>query len=369
MLRSLLDRQLMNLADRGGASGYVGSAWGVQCGTWLVSQIGAPIMWGGEHIGEIVSIIDVDALPGIPAFASSRGLQNPDYLIQIDSDAGMYLVGVDAKFSIETAKPRQVSIAIVTALVETEGSPLAPLIPNYDAIVDGFFLSPDYELTDLVLTGRAGILRATVSPSDLVRIHPNVPSMFARPDLINAMAVLAEKDAIDSSWQDDLVPALYYARVAFACAGCLNEETRPLLGPPELAPASPTALATAIHHHMGNIRSAWELLLSWDREAEVIREIRVRFHGAADIGISNRDLRHQVEEHARKLGITAPSMNRVRRALTEWSRSEITNRIGVIRYPVADVEGDIRRVLGAVSEIRPEVPRVIRQIVADTAAT
>src|SRR4051794_21359800 len=116
LLRSLLDRRLMTLGDRGGASGYVGSVWGRVCTDWLVNQIGSPFMWGEEHIGTISSVLDVDALPGLASFASSRGLQNPDYLLTVDSDEGVILVGADAKFSVETAKPRQVSAEIIAAL-------------------------------------------------------------------------------------------------------------------------------------------------------------------------------------------------------------------------------------------------------------
>ena len=104
----------MNLADRGGASGYIGDAWSEACTRSLVAKIGSPIAWGDDLVGTIASIIDVDAIPGIASFASARALQNPDYLLAVQTEDATVLVAADAKFSVETAKPRQVSAEIVS---------------------------------------------------------------------------------------------------------------------------------------------------------------------------------------------------------------------------------------------------------------
>lgn len=83
LLRSLFDRRLMGLADRGGASGHVGAAWGEISRAWLLGQIGQhfPIQDGSPAV--ITDVIDIDSIPGLAAFASSRGLQNPDFLVAI----------------------------------------------------------------------------------------------------------------------------------------------------------------------------------------------------------------------------------------------------------------------------------------------
>ncbi|MDQ2682818.1 MAG: hypothetical protein M3Y37_04765, partial [Chloroflexota bacterium] len=77
----------MGLADRGGSSGYVGDAWGAHCGEWLRSRIGTTIEVNAEIRGSLASVLDVDAIPGLAAFASHAGLQNPDFLITLTVDA------------------------------------------------------------------------------------------------------------------------------------------------------------------------------------------------------------------------------------------------------------------------------------------
>jgi hypothetical protein len=368
LLRSLLDRRLMTLADRGGASGFVGSVWGKACTAWLITQIGAPLMWGEENIGIISSVLDVDALPGLASFASSRGLQNPDYLLTVESEDGVILVGADAKFSVETAKPRQVSTEIIAALVETEASPLSPLVPHYDLQADGFFLSPNYELTDLVLGGKAGILRVAVAPSDVVLIEPDTRAMFDRPVIADAMAALADLDNANPDWHDDLVTSLYYARCAFACLGCRVDEVKPLLGYVDQSGIDPD-LAAAIVNRSARARSAGDLVLAWDRDAELIRTIRVRVHAAMDIGLMNRDLRTMIGTASAAIGLDpAPSINRIRRALGAWITTELVAELGVVHYPVRELEALLDRIRATVDLLRPEIKSQVIAIIAIIAA-
>lgn len=356
----------MNLADRGGASGFVGTAWGQQCNTWLSDHTGAPIMWGGGNLGTIRRVIDVDALPGMAAFASARALQNPDYLLEIETDDGMCLVGADAKFSVETAKPRQVSTEIISALVDTPGSPLASLVPAFESAIDGFFLSPDFELTDLVLEGRGGIQRVSIDASDVVRIRPDIAAMFDRPDISQAMDVLARIDQQPNAWTTSLTIALYYARIAFGCLGCHTDERKPLLGRWDPESHLDSGLSSAIEARARRASSAWNLLLRWDRDAEQIRETRLRVHGASDIGVMNRDLRNMIEAESKRLSITPPSLNKIRRALSIWALGELDKTIGVVTWPVDDLEAVIQRIETDVRRLRPQVPEQVRRLVSES---
>jgi hypothetical protein len=367
LLRSLLDRRLMGLADRGGASGFVGLAWGDYCRAWLTDQVGKPISVGAQIHGVVESVVDIDAIPGLAAFASSRALQNPDFVITLVTPDGPMLVAVDAKFSIETAKPRQVSAEILTALLETPGTPVRPLVPAHGVERDGFFITPDYELTHLVLNGTTGILRASVRDEQVCLLDARPDQFFTGPDLHALIDGLAAVDGSQVDWERDLVAALYYARCAFACMGCRIDETKPLLGRSTVRELDDPGLLTELVERGRQSTSAWQLIQRWDRDAEDVRAIRIRVHQAADIGIPNRDLRAIVEVASERLGQTPPSMNRVRRELAIWTNRELEQRFGTVFHPIPDLGHFLVELRRAVSELQPGVPARVREIVAGIA--
>jgi hypothetical protein len=256
-------------------------------------------------------------------------------------------------------------VDIVAALIESENTPIAPVLPPFDHQLDGFFLSPDYELTTLVMRGRAGILRAAADSSDVVLLRPDVPALVDRSEVAEAMDVLARLDRTGVDWRQDLVAAVYYLRCAFACLGAHNDEIRPLLGQgdPDLGAGD---LPGAVEGRRTGARSAWDLVLAWDRDAEAIRALRIQIHAAADIAVVNRDLRTMVETAARANGLAEPpSLNRVRRSLSRWATDRLVAQFGPVTYPVADLARllvDLRR---AADGLRPEIPTQVQRIVAE----
>jgi hypothetical protein len=357
----------MGLADRGGASGFVGLAWGDYCRAWLTEQVGEPISVGEKIHGIVESVVDIDAIPGLAAFASSRALQNPDFVITLGTPDGPMLVAVDAKFSIETAKPRQVSAQILTALLETPGTPVRSHVPAHGAEQDGFFMTPDYELTHVVLNGTTGILRAAVRDDQVCLLEARPDQLFARSDLHALIDALAIVDSGRIDWANNLVAALYYARCAFACIGCRIDETKPLLGRSAVREMDDPGLLPELVERGRQSSSAWQLIQRWDRDAEDVRAIRIKVHQAAEIGIPNRDLRTLVELQSERMGQPPPSMNRVRRELAVWANRELEQRFGTVVHPVPDLGRfliDLRR---AVTELQPEVPAKVREIVAGIA--
>jgi hypothetical protein len=368
MVRSLLDRRLMGLADRGGSSGFVGQAWGGICRTWLTDQVGRRLEVTPDLHGTVRFVLDLDAMPRLPAFASSRGLANPDFIVGLDSDDGTVLVAADAKFSIETAKPRQVSAEILTALLETPGTPIAVDGDARGRERDGIFITPDYELTRLVMTGTMGIQRTAVAAEQVYLLDVDPARLIWRSDLHESIGVLAPLDDLISDWRSDTVAALYYARCAFACIGSRIDETRPLLGRSAGYVGEDPGLLPELLRRAQTARSAWHLVQRWDRDAEEVREIRVRIHQAAELAIANRDLRTLVERDALKAGIAPPSMNRVRRDLAKWVGAELEQQYGMIYFPVADVDGLVARLRRSVAELHPAIPAQVRQIVSSIAA-
>jgi len=356
----------MGLADRGGSSGFIGSAWGDYCRAWLTQQVGASFAVGTDMHGTVESVVDIDAIPGLAAFASSRALQNPDFVIALDTSNGSVLVAVDAKFSIETAKPRQVSAEILTALLESPGTPVRPVVPEHGVERDGFFLTPDYELTHLVMNGTTGILRTAVSADQVLLLEVEPEQLFVQAELRVLIDALAAVDETRVNWSSDLVAALYYGRCAFACLGCRIDETKPLLGRSDVRELDDPGFLPELKRRGQMARSAWQLVQRWDQDAEDVRALRIKVHQAADIGIANRDLRAIVERQAERQGRPAPSMNRVRRELAVWTNGELAKRFGTVFYPVPDLHHFLNDLRRAVAELQPQVPGQIAEIVAGT---
>ena len=353
----------MGLADRGGASGHVGKAWGEISAAWLARQVGREFPIRGGEPAVVTDVIDIDSIPGLAEFASSRGLQNPDFLVEIEAGGERALTAADAKFSIETGKPRQVSAAIVHALLNSENSPVRPRVGDSERIFDGFFISPDFELTHQVLSGRVGILRAVVSPDTVVPIPADPSEIFADEGLAEALTVLEGIDVRPTGWRDDLVAALYYGRCAFACLACHFDATKPLLGPAAGGP-SITALAEEIVDRRVAARSTWSLVSRWDEDAELVRAIRVQVHQAAEVGIPNRVLRELVEREADRAGVIAPSLSRVRRELAIWASGELFARFGVVNHPVEDLRKLLDGLRRHAQTLEGLVPDRVREIVA-----
>ena len=302
--------------------------------------------------------------PVCPHSLPAEPLQNPDFVIALGTSNGSILVAADAKFSIETAKPRQVSAGILTALLETPGTPVRPVVPEHGIERDGFFLTPDYELTHLVMNGTTGILRTAVSFDQVLLLDVEPAQLFPQSHLRQVIDALAAVDETSVTWSSDLVGAVYYGRCAFACIGCRIDETKPLLGRSDVRESDDPGLLPELQKRGRLSRSAWHLVQRWDRDAEDVRALRIRVHQAADIGIPNRELRNLVEREADRSGKPAPSMNRIRRELALWTNAELARRFGTVFYPVPDINRFLNDLRRAVSELEPRVPEQVAAIVA-----
>src|SRR3954452_19348357 len=108
----------MGLADMGGASGMIGARWSdiVSDHTDSLAGVEVAVPSGGTHV--IDHVIRLDALPQVAHLASKRSLQNPDFVLLGRSDGNLTLQAADAKFSIETARSKQVSVEMLSALAD-----------------------------------------------------------------------------------------------------------------------------------------------------------------------------------------------------------------------------------------------------------
>ena len=82
------------------------------------SNIAASLAEGGERQGRrYTRLVRLDDIPSVASTAAKRGLQNPDLLLFGEREGRRFIQGADAKFSIETARVKQVSPEVVEALL------------------------------------------------------------------------------------------------------------------------------------------------------------------------------------------------------------------------------------------------------------
>lgn len=366
LVRALFHRPLMVLSDRGGSSGGVGSAWGDHCARHLDAVAGQPLVLPDGRRGALARVVRLDTLPGINRFASRHGLSNPDFLLELSTDEGTLLAGADAKFSIETARSKQVSAEIVEALIQTEGSPIAAVVDEATPLADGLFLSPDFPLTHEVMSGRYGIARLSVRRPQVELVAATSVDLFDGEPTRAYIDAFAAIDGYRDRWPSDLMLGLYGLRSGAAAVGCWQDEVRPLLGTPDDLTTDPALVLAEIDRRAGDGGSGWELLQAWDTDAEVIRAQRVAVSRAAQLPMPARDLRVLIEREATRQGLAEPSVNYVRRQLATLTRGRLRERFGILPPPLVD-EGATMVALGrAVAEMTGSLGEDVAGIVASS---
>ena len=362
----------MSFADRGGASNLIGSRWADlaadYAATWVENV--RTIHLSDGHLAPISRVDRLDDIPRVAAVASRQGMQNPDLLLISDHQGSTVIQAADAKFSVETARAKQVSAEVVRGLLE-----LRHLIPGMladigdDPIVEpGIFLSPDYPLTHLMLRRRYGIVRATVQPED-VALVPVAPETFWTPvDGAQLMPLLAAIDSLPLSIEESLLAGLYYFRLARAAIGCWLDGAKPLLLHHDSVEIDQTTVLAEAEGRTRSASSAIELILRWNEEVEKVRRQRSAIEQAAGFPISGRDLRDLIARASTDIGIEPPSTTQVRRRLGSWYKRQIVDLVGPLTPPITDLPAALRHVAAAGSEVAPALPRQVRIVVRDLAA-
>lgn len=376
LVSATLNRQVMGLADRGGSSGLVGKRWADWCAEWMQSQVGSlsqvPAGTGDPFV--IERFARLDDLPRIASVASKRGLQNPDVVIVGNRADRSILQAADAKFSVETARSKQVSPAVVEALLGL-GSLVRSLtgdITDEIEFVPGVFLSPDFSLTHLMLQGRHGITRATVHPSEVVLV-PVDPSAFFRPlQAASVIPILSALDDLPVTADESLLAGLYYFRLARATVGSWIDSVRPLLTHNDVIDVDEAALETEARRRSGEARSAFDLVLRWDADVEAIRARRAAVDQVTGLPVMTKDLRNAIDSATGGKPENGPSVNQLRRRLGSWFRGEIRSAAGPIMPDEADFSGtlqDLAAISRAVAKGLPErTAAVIRELIEERAA-
>ena len=371
IINAVYDRTLMRVSDRGGASGIIGERWADLCAVALRGLADA-LMTLDPDSPPIAcdSVVRLDDVPEIARVASRAHLQNPDFLLLTHDADQQTIQAADAKFSIETAKSRQVSADIVGALLDL-GQTLRNEIADLreDAVIsDGVFLCPDYSLTRHLLRGRRGLRPIAISNREICLLPVSVREFMQPIGHERLIDILAARDELEFDYRPSLLLTLYYFRLARAAVGFRIDQTGPLLGSqdvPEVDLADVEAEAERIGRHASG---AWNLILRWNGIAEEVRRQRSSVDQATSFPIPGKILRQRIERQAVAAGVEPPSTTRVRRMAGAWMRAHIREAFGPIDPPIDDIDVLIRQLRAFSRSLTPDViaytDGVIREMVA-----
>lgn len=375
LVAAVLDRGVMGLADRGGASGLVGARWADLCAAHLSTWPGThrQIPGDGGEAFLVDHVARLDDRPAIAAAASKRGLQNPDLLVVGRRGGRMVVQAADAKFSVETARSKQVSTAVVHGLLGL-GELVTDLIGDLDPdaepdLVEGVFLCPDFPLTHIMLRHRHGIVRTTVRADQVVLVPAPAGTFFHGLEGAQVMEPLASVDALPVAVEENLLAALYYFRLARAGVGCWLDATGPLLAFNDRPTVDEAAVRAEAEHRAAGARSAFELVTVWYDDVQAVRAQRTAVDQVAALPLMTRDLRERVARMAGTAGVAPPSVNQVRRRAGAWYRAQLRERMGPMLPPVPNFPGALQELGQIGASLGPaldaEVDRVIEELLAD----
>lgn len=372
LISAALNHRVMALADRGRASGMIGNRWAdlaaAAAGDWPGSQRHVP--GDSSDLFSLRHVLRLDDRPEIAARASKRSLQNPD-LIFVGSAAGhAALQAADAKFSVETARAKQVSGDVVTNLLSL-GALITDLLPDAAdgyQVVNGVFLCPDFQLTHLMFRRKYGVVRTTVRPDQVVLVAVDPADFFAPLDGVNLMAILAAIDSLPTSPDEELTVGLYYFRLARAAVGCGTDAKAPLLDRRDRPALLEKSVLTEAKHRADSARSAYDLILAWHAEVELIRRQREAVDRVAGAPIRGHEVRAMIEEYALTTRGPVPSINQVRRRLGIWYRRALVERVGPMEPPIPDLDAALDRLARAARDVSAAAPAQTRQAIADLSA-
>jgi hypothetical protein len=366
----------MGLADRGGASNLIGDRWADIAAAHAASWVGSTraIAVEDQEPLPIVRVDRLDAIPAVAAAASKRGLQNPDLLLIGHRGKEQVIQAADAKFSVETARSKQVSAEIVRGLLELRDHVPGLLsgVGDHLHVASGLFLCPDYPLTHIMLRRRRGIVRTTVRREEVVFVPADPRQFWDEVPGAAVIAPLAAVDELPTRTEEDLMIGVYYFRLARATVGFWLDATKPLLLHNDKVSVDFDAIRDEAVRRSPAAASAIELVRRWDVDVQAIRIQRAAVDQAAALPIPGRELRPMTARIAEAVGGEPPSANQVRRRLGAWYRGELRDRFGPIHPPVQELPSVLRLISEAGRDLAPlaqrELERIVRQLIAEADA-
>jgi len=369
LVSALFDREVMGLADRGGASNLIGDRWADIAAGHAATWIGTERRLHGDDQEplRIVRVDRLDATPAVAAAASKRGLQNPDLLLIGQRGDQQAVQAADAKFSVETARSKQVSPEVVLGLLELRDHIPGILsgLSNQIQVESGVFLCPDYALTHLMLRHRRGIVRTTVRREEVILVPAPADRFWDGVPGTELIAPLAATDKLLVQPDENLLAGVYYFRLARAAVGFWLDATKPLLLHNDTLTVDISAVREETERRSRMATSAIELIRRWDADVQTIRNQRAAVDQVAGLPIPGRDLRPMATQIAQGVGADPPSANQVRRRLAVWYRGLLRDRFGPISPPVADLPSILRQLADVGRDLGPQAERELERIVLE----
>jgi len=296
--RALLDRAVRDRANAYGGSLALGYGWE----EYLLPRVPALV---GKTLPDGALLHAARSFGADPAIAlecSARGLRQPDFLFLVTRDDATSIAGADAKLGLDTVDAAQVS-AETTARILTEGGPLAQAIiaalaPAETSATDGYILTPERILNDLVLDGarpngmprprlpeRSHVVMISLRGADLLRAVATGP--FARA------LVEGTDEAIEADASVDV--AVLITLATHLLLGMWREGETPLvIGRIPVEPPAPEQYDTARewgHTRVLRAGSAWEAAVQAANRARPRIEARARVQEALQPPLADPQVR------------------------------------------------------------------------------
>jgi len=368
LLAAALNRNIMNLADRGGASQIIGGRWAdiaAQHADLMVgTHLGIPFAAGTHSVTRVVRLDDDHR---IAHRASKKSLQNPDLIIFGERDGKPTMQAVDAKFSIETAKSKQVSVQMLEGLL-TLGPLLDQATGGFDrdaVILPGLFFSPESPVTRHVMRSGRGIIRLTVDPSEIVLLGVSSEQLFGAGEELPLMCRFYYLDNHGASPLTHLLSGMYYFRLSRAAISAWIDLRRPLLALDDRLHPDPATIADDVDARSKPGDTAWAVVTRWIDDAGLVNRQREAIDRAAGLPVSSRELREWIETDAAALGVEAPSANQVRRRLGAWHRRQLRDALGPIEPPRNDIPQIVRSIAAVTQHLAPQVRLKTTEIIIE----
>ncbi len=375
LIAGVLDRRVMMWSDRGGASRYLGERWSEQCTAALESWVGTPRPVPGGAPYTLECVVRLDENPEIAIQAGRHQLVNPDFVLYGRRGAEHVLQAADAKFAVDTAKSPQVSAAALEALLAVEGGlvrqaiearlggPLAQEI----RVERGVFLSPISPLTDYFLPRVTGGPHPTVERREVILIPVDPVAMFAGLPMTALIGMLARIDRLPVAPRRHILSAIYYFRLACACAWLWTEERTPLLSlalPPALDAES---LRREVDERSEGATTAFGFVERWAEEVEEIRDARKTLSEVAALPVPMRDLRRLAEQAGR--GAEPKLVRQTRAALERRYRRRLVEEVGEVpARPERPLPEILEEVASASHRLEPELRRLASELISSDGA-
>jgi hypothetical protein len=175
---------------------------------------------------------------------------------------------------------------------------------------------------------------------------------------------LASLDHLATSPRTNLLAAMYYYRVACACAWLWVEDRTPLLARDPHIEVDAEALLSEVQARAAHADSAYELVTVWFDDIEIVSRNRKSLDEVMSMPVRMSEIRQLVERAG--AGDDRRMVRMVRATLDRTFRGRVIDLVGDVPAHPHEALGDVlMRVAEASREQRSEMMKLARSLVAE----